>query len=157
MWFSIWHMSVSCIRNFGNGSLEKWIKYLYFYCRVNAESFINRTVEKVKKKWADMQSLTKKKESERRRAMKLTGGGPPSGIYFKEWENLVNIEMIKYLNRNWELCGFFFNSWNRTLARELSLKIIYKCKTCIISKFNYAKWIILIESFHSHSWLVFTF
>ncbi|XP_056001535.1 uncharacterized protein LOC125656724 [Ostrea edulis] len=56
---------------------------------VNAESFINRTVEKVKKKWADMQSLTKKKESERRRAMKLTGGGPPSGIYFKEWENLV--------------------------------------------------------------------
>ncbi|XP_061192419.1 t-SNARE domain-containing protein 1-like [Saccostrea echinata] len=56
---------------------------------VNAVSYVNRSVEEIKKKWADIQSLTKKKESERRRLMKETGGGPHSDIHFKSWEKLV--------------------------------------------------------------------
>lgn len=51
---------------------------------------VNRTTEEMKKKWADMQSLTKKKEAERRRSMKQTGGGPAPNFMFKNWENLVN-------------------------------------------------------------------
>ncbi|XP_062589046.1 myb-related transcription factor, partner of profilin-like [Saccostrea cucullata] len=42
---------------------------------VNSVAMIKRTVDEMKKKWADMQSLTKKKEGERRRSMKMTGGG----------------------------------------------------------------------------------
>jgi hypothetical protein len=29
---------------------------------------------------------------ERRKCQKITGGGPPSDIFFKEWENLVIIK-----------------------------------------------------------------
>lgn len=50
---------------------------------------VNRTTEEMKKKWADMQSLTKKKEAERR-SMKQTGGGPAPNSMFKNWENLVS-------------------------------------------------------------------
>lgn len=49
---------------------------------------VERTVEEVKKKWADMVSLTKKKESERRKAIRQTGGGPAIEVFFKEWEKL---------------------------------------------------------------------
>ncbi|XP_052692160.1 myb-related transcription factor, partner of profilin-like [Crassostrea angulata] len=57
--------------------------------QVNAVAMVNRTTEEMKKKWADMQSLTKKKEAERRRSMKQTGGGPAPNFMFKNWENLV--------------------------------------------------------------------
>lgn len=54
---------------------------------------VKRTTEEMKKKWADMQSLTKKKEAERR-SMKQTGGGPAPNFMFKNWENLVNTYKI---------------------------------------------------------------
>uniref|UniRef100_K1PK06 Myb-related transcription factor, partner of profilin n=1 Tax=Magallana gigas TaxID=29159 RepID=K1PK06_MAGGI len=57
--------------------------------QVNAVAMVNRTTEEMKKKWADMQSLTKKKKAERRRSMKQTGGGPAPNFMFKNWENLV--------------------------------------------------------------------
>uniref|UniRef100_K1PSF6 Myb/SANT-like DNA-binding domain-containing protein n=1 Tax=Magallana gigas TaxID=29159 RepID=K1PSF6_MAGGI len=60
-----------------------------FSNRINAVAMVNRTTEEMKKKWADMQSLTKKKEAERRRSMKQTGGGPAPNFMFKNWENLV--------------------------------------------------------------------
>lgn len=56
-----------------------------------AASFINRSVDEIKKKWADVSSITKKKESERRKKMKETGGGPLPDIYFKSWQKQVNI------------------------------------------------------------------
>ncbi|XP_062617399.1 myb-related transcription factor, partner of profilin-like [Saccostrea cucullata] len=56
---------------------------------VNSVAMVKRTVDEKKKKWADMQSLTKKKEGERRRSMKMTGGGPGPNLIFKCWENLV--------------------------------------------------------------------
>ncbi|XP_021355582.1 myb-related transcription factor, partner of profilin-like [Mizuhopecten yessoensis] len=57
--------------------------------QVNSITMVNRTGEEIKKKWGDMQSLTKKKESERRRSMKVTGGGPAIDMFYKSWENLV--------------------------------------------------------------------
>lgn len=50
---------------------------------INSMNVVERTVEEVKKKWADMVSLTKKKESERRKAMKQTGGGPAIEVFFQ--------------------------------------------------------------------------
>ncbi|XP_078309407.1 nuclear apoptosis-inducing factor 1-like [Crassostrea virginica] len=56
---------------------------------VNSTTLVSRTVDEIKKKWADIQSLTKKKEGERRRSMSKTGGGPAPEFYFKEWEKVV--------------------------------------------------------------------
>ena len=53
--------------------------------RVNSTTLVSRTVDEIKKKWADKQSLTKKKEGERRRSMSKTGGGPVPEFYFKEY------------------------------------------------------------------------
>ncbi|XP_061169432.1 uncharacterized protein LOC133178742 [Saccostrea echinata] len=57
--------------------------------QLNSITLVNRTNEEIKKKWVDMQSLTKKKESERRRSIKMTGGGPALDVYSKAWENVV--------------------------------------------------------------------
>ena len=39
-------------------------------------SDVKRTVSQVRKKWSDYSSITKGKESARRRDLKKTGGGP---------------------------------------------------------------------------------
>nr|XP_022292024.1 uncharacterized protein LOC111103231 [Crassostrea virginica] len=57
--------------------------------QLNSMTVVSRTIEEIKKKWADMQSLTKKKEAERRRSMGMTGGGPAQEYYFKDWEKVV--------------------------------------------------------------------
>ena len=56
--------------------------------RVNSTTLVSRTVDEIKKKWADIQSLTKKKEGERRRSMSKTRGGPAPEFYFKELEKV---------------------------------------------------------------------
>ncbi|XP_022313736.2 uncharacterized protein LOC111118512 [Crassostrea virginica] len=57
--------------------------------QLNSMTVVSRTIEEIKKKWADLQSLTKKKEAERRRSMGMTGGGPAQEYYFKDWEKVV--------------------------------------------------------------------
>ncbi|XP_061180787.1 myb-related transcription factor, partner of profilin-like, partial [Saccostrea echinata] len=57
--------------------------------QLNSITLVNRTIDEIKKKWVDMQSLTKKTESERRRSIKMTGGGPALDVYYKAWENVV--------------------------------------------------------------------
>jgi len=47
--------------------------------KINAVSGVVRTEKSVRKKWADMSSLMKKKEAARRREMHATGGGECSG------------------------------------------------------------------------------
>ena len=47
-----------------------------------------RTTKETKKKWHDLFSLTKKKESERRRLAKGTGGAPPPAD-LSGWEKKV--------------------------------------------------------------------
>ena len=72
---------------------------------------VSRTIEEIKKKWADMQSLTKKKEAERRRSMGMTGGGPAQEYYFKDWEkvvlyNIINCKRLFLLHCCPCLCNF---------------------------------------------------
>ena len=51
-------------------------------------------MDEIKKKWADIQSLTKKKEGERRRSMSKTGGGPAPEFYSKEWVEVVTTRAV---------------------------------------------------------------
>jgi hypothetical protein len=60
--------------------------------RVNAanSSTVSRDVADVKKKWHDLASITKKKEADRRRELRMTGGGPGSSIAdLKSWEQMA--------------------------------------------------------------------
>lgn len=50
-------------------------------------TMVSRTVDEMKKKWADIQSLTK--EAESRRLLTITGGGPVPEVYFKDWTQSV--------------------------------------------------------------------
>ncbi|XP_041378040.1 nuclear apoptosis-inducing factor 1-like [Gigantopelta aegis] len=54
--------------------------------KINAVSTAGRSVEEVKKKWHDSLSIVKKKESNRLKSMRETGGGPPLEVIFKQWE-----------------------------------------------------------------------
>ncbi|XP_062620631.1 nuclear apoptosis-inducing factor 1-like, partial [Saccostrea cucullata] len=55
--------------------------------KVNAVSLqCRREVGDVRKKWQDLQSAVKKKESQRRKSMRQTGGGPMELGAFKPWE-----------------------------------------------------------------------
>lgn len=54
-----------------------------FILILNSITMVTRTVEEVKKKWADMRSLTKKRESEGRRSMRETGEGPANDVFFR--------------------------------------------------------------------------
>ena len=78
--------------------------------RVNSTTLVSRTVDEIKKKWADIQSLTKKKEGERRRSMSKTGGGPAPEFYFKEWEKVVTTRAV-YVTMLID-CIIFFNCFN---------------------------------------------
>ncbi|XP_062599043.1 uncharacterized protein LOC134260505 [Saccostrea cucullata] len=63
--------------------------YVYKY-RVNAVSLqCRREVGDIKKKWQDLQSVVKKKESQRRKSIRQTGGGPMELGAFKPWEEKV--------------------------------------------------------------------
>ncbi|XP_061186207.1 uncharacterized protein LOC133194220 [Saccostrea echinata] len=60
--------------------------------RVNAvnDSRANRDTAEVKKKWQDLSSLTKKKEAERIKHRRVTGGGPAMSDHdVKPWEQLI--------------------------------------------------------------------
>ncbi|XP_063417487.1 uncharacterized protein LOC134700020 isoform X1 [Mytilus trossulus] len=62
------------------------------YClNVNSvnPSAIKRDVADIKKKWQDIQSLAKKKESARLQVVKKTGGGPPPDDTLKSWEKNI--------------------------------------------------------------------
>lgn len=78
--------------------------------RVNSTTLVSRTVDEIKKKWADIQSLTKKKEGERRRSMSKTGGGPAPEFYFKEWEKVVTTRAV-YVTLLID-CIIFLNCFN---------------------------------------------
>ena len=64
--------------------------------RVNSTTLVSRTGNEIKKKWGDIQSLTKIKEGEgeRRRSMSKTGGGPAPEFYFKEREKVVSTRAV---------------------------------------------------------------
>lgn len=49
----------------------------------------------IKKKWQDIQSLAKKKESARLQVVKKTGGGPPPDDTLKSWEKNVSTHIYK--------------------------------------------------------------
>ncbi|CAC5376995.1 unnamed protein product [Mytilus coruscus] len=59
--------------------------------RVNSvnPSAIKRQVADIKKKWQDIQSLAKKKEAARLKAVRRTGGGPPPEDTLKSWKKNV--------------------------------------------------------------------
>ncbi|XP_022305017.2 uncharacterized protein LOC111112026 [Crassostrea virginica] len=59
--------------------------------RINAvnDSRASRDTSEVKKKWQDISSLTKKKEAERIKHRRVTGGGPAMNEDIKPWEQLI--------------------------------------------------------------------
>ena len=54
-------------------------------------STCERTIDECKKRWNDAKASVKKKEAERIRHRKATGGGPSSEESFKSWELDVRI------------------------------------------------------------------
>ena len=70
-----------------------YILLFHFFFSVNAvnPSEVQRTVIDVKKKWQDLQSITKKKEAARVKAVRETGGGPAPQDNSKPWEQVVCI------------------------------------------------------------------
>jgi len=96
---------------FGSGisnalKVETWKKITE---RINASNGGEvRSVEGVKKKWYDMASKTKKKESTRRSEMKATGGGSMNIVMTAEEEKVVEIlgnEAVEGINGGIEV-GF---------------------------------------------------
>lgn len=67
--------------------------YYVFCFRINAvnDSRASRDTSEVKKKWQDISNLTKKKEAERIKHRRVTGGGPAMNEDIKPWEQLVEI------------------------------------------------------------------
>ncbi|XP_062590294.1 uncharacterized protein LOC134251883 isoform X1 [Saccostrea cucullata] len=55
---------------------------------INAIGGCGRTLKEVKKKWQDIQSSTKKREVERLKTQRQTGGGPPP-TDIKDWEKKI--------------------------------------------------------------------
>ena len=65
--------------------------YIYlFIFSVNSVSSTKRTVEEAKKKYADLKSITKKKERRRRLYSTSTGGGRPADA-LEDWEEKVSL------------------------------------------------------------------
>ncbi|XP_062595366.1 uncharacterized protein LOC134256669, partial [Saccostrea cucullata] len=56
--------------------------------RINSASVTccEREVDEIKKKWKDARTSVKKKEAQRKRQTKKTGGGPAPEVCFKAWE-----------------------------------------------------------------------
>lgn len=61
--------------------------HAYHNLRVNAQGGCPRTVEEIKKKLSDLKTSTKKRERERRREQRVTGGGPAP--HLERWEEEV--------------------------------------------------------------------
>jgi hypothetical protein len=84
----------------------------------------------VKKKWQDVQSLTKKREDERLKIKRQTGGGPPPAD-IKEWERKVisifNCNNKQNNNRN-------KNNKTKNLTRQIQTKITTETKQTKQSK-----------------------
>lgn len=76
-----------------------------------------RTIEEVKKKWQDAQSSIKKKEGERLKSSRLTGGGPAPDISFKPLEKVnYPVLLMPLLMRTSHL--------NRVSCRKQMLKLL---------------------------------
>ena len=56
-----------------------------------------REIDEIKKIWKDARSIVKKKETERKRFVGKTGGGPPPEAYFKSWELDVSTYSIWFI------------------------------------------------------------
>ncbi|XP_056009439.1 uncharacterized protein LOC125680059 [Ostrea edulis] len=81
-----------------NKSLN-FLKLVFHLNSINAVGGSGRTLKEVKKKWQDVQSSTKKKEVDRLKIQRQTGGGPPP-TDIKEWERKIVGIMSKSV-----LCG----------------------------------------------------
>ena len=55
-------------------------------------SCIARTVAECKKKWQEVQGMTKKKEAARSANAHATGGGPPPVCNLRPWGSAVSIQ-----------------------------------------------------------------